>query len=116
MRKSNTFILLIIVGGYISLAYYITYWGLAILFIFYIVRGFATPILKGYINQMTFSEMRATVLSIRNFVIRLMFAAIAPFIGWLNDFYSLRVALLVSAGIIAIPGILFLVLQFRKAD
>jgi len=116
MRKSNTFILLIIVGGYISLAYNLTYWGLAILFIFYIVRGFATPILKGYINQMTFSEMRATVLSIRNFVIRLIFAAIAPFIGWLNDFYSLRVALLVSAGIIAIPGILFLVLQFRKAD
>ena len=63
-----------------------------------------------------FSEMRATVLSIRNFVIRLIFAAIAPFIGWLNDFYSLHVALLVSAGIIAIPGILFLVLQFRKAD
>ena len=116
MRKSNTFILLIIVGGYISLAYNLTYWGLAILFIFYIVRGFATPILKGYINQMTFSEMRATVLSIRNFVIRLIFAAIAPFIGWLNDFYSLHVALLVSAGIIAIPGILFLVLQFRKAD
>ena len=37
MRKSNTFILLIIVGGYISLAYNLTYWGLAILFIFYIV-------------------------------------------------------------------------------
>ena len=116
MCKSNTFILLVIIGGYISLAYNLTYWGLAILFIFYIVRGFATPILKGYINQMTFSEMRATVLSIRNFVIRLIFAAIAPFIGWLNDFYSLHVALLVSAGIIAIPGILFLVLQFRKAD
>ena len=42
--------------------------------------------------------MRATVLSIRNFIIRLMFAAIAPFIGWLNDMYSLQVALLVSAG------------------
>ena len=76
MRKSNTFILLIIVGGYISLAYNLTYWGLAILFIFYIVRGFATPILKGYINQMTFSEMRATVLSIRNFVIRLILSLI----------------------------------------
>lgn len=55
--------------------------GLAALLVFYIFRGFATPILKGYINQMTFSEMRATVLSIRNFIIRLMFAAIAPFIG-----------------------------------
>ena len=78
------------------------------------IRGFATPILKGYINQMTFSEMRATVLSIRNFIIRLMFAAIAPFIGWLNDVYSLRTALLVSAAIILVPGALFLWLQLAS--
>ena len=107
-------ILVFIVGGYISLAFNLTYAGLAILFVFYIFRGFATPILKGYINQMTFSDMRATVLSIRNFIIRLMFAAIAPFIGWLNDMYSLQIALLVSAGIILIPGGVLLGLQFRK--
>ena len=114
MRRSNGLILLVIVGGYAALALLpLTYACLAILFLFYIVRGFATPILKGYINQMTFSEMRATVLSIRNFIIRLLFAAIAPFIGWLNDYYSLQVALLISALIIGIPGFLFLVLQFR---
>ena len=66
---------------------------------------------------MTFSEMRATVLSIRNFIIRLMFAAIAPFIGWLNDVYSLRTALLASAAIILAPGALFLWLQLTaKAE
>lgn len=113
-NKMNTLILLFIVGGYLALAFNLTYVGLFVLFIFYIFRGFATPILKGYINQMTFSEMRATVLSIRNFVIRLIFAAIAPFIGWMNDAYSLQVALLVTAGIIAIPGILFLILQLNK--
>lgn len=114
MRRSNGLILLVIVGGYAALALLpLTYACLAILFLFYIVRGFATPILKGYINQMTFSEMRATVLSIRNFVIRLLFAAIAPFIGWLNDYYSLQVALLISALIIGLPGFLFLVLQHR---
>lgn len=113
-NKMNMLILLFIVGGYLALAFNLTYVGLFVLFIFYIFRGFATPILKGYINQMTFSEMRATVLSIRNFVIRLIFAAIAPFIGWMNDAYSLQVALLVTAGIIAIPGILFLILQLNK--
>ena len=113
-RKMGILILVFIVGGYVSLAFNLTYAGLAILFVFYIFRGFATPILKGYINQMTFSDMRATVLSIRNFIIRLMFAAIAPFIGWLNDMYSLQVALLVSAGIILLPGGIFLGLQFRK--
>lgn len=113
-KKMGILILTVIVGGYVALAYNLSYAGLGILLIFYIFRGFATPILKGYINQMTFSEMRATVLSIRNFVIRLMFAAIAPFIGWMNDVYSLQTALLVSAGIILIPGALFLTLQLKK--
>lgn len=114
MNKSNILILVFIIGGYVALAYNLSYIGLAILIIFYIFRGFATPILKGYINQLTFSDMRATVLSIRNFVIRLMFAVVAPFIGWLNDFYSLQTALLVAAGIFFLPGILFLVLQIKK--
>lgn len=113
MNKMNILILSVIAGGYVALAYNLTYVGLGILLLFYIFRGFATPILKGYINQMTFSEMRATVLSIRNFVIRLMFAAIAPFIGWLNDMYSLQVALLASAALIFIPGAVSLALQLR---
>lgn len=110
-KKMGILILTFVVGGYITLAFNLTYFGLAILMVFYVIRGFATPILKGYINQMTFSEMRATVLSIRNFIIRLMFAAIAPFIGWLNDMYSLQIALLASAAIITVPGALFLWLQ-----
>ena len=113
-KKMGSLILLFIVGGYVTLAFNLTYVGLAILFVFYIFRGFATPILKGYINQMTISEMRATVLSIRNFIIRLMFAAISPFLGWLNDMYSLQTALLVSSVIIFIPGAIFLGLQFKK--
>lgn len=113
-QKMGTLILLFIIGGYAALAFNLTYAGLAVLFVFYIFRGFATPILKGYINQMTISEMRATVLSIRNFIIRLMFATISPFLGWLNDMYSLQTALLVSAAILFIPGAIFLSLQFKK--
>ncbi len=116
MNKMYTLILLFIIGGYVALAFNLTYIGLVVLLVFYIVRGLATPILKGYINQMTFSEMRATVLSIRNFVIRLLFAAAAPFIGWLNDYYSLQTALLVSAGIFCIPGVIFLLLQISDSE
>ncbi|MCC8199604.1 MAG: MFS transporter [Tannerellaceae bacterium] len=113
-KKMNTLILLFIVGGYVVLAYSLTHVALGVLFVFYIVRGFATPVLKGYINQMTFSEMRATVLSIRNFVIRLMFAAMAPFVGWLNDIFSLQTAILFTALVIFLPGGLFLLLQIRS--
>ena len=112
--RMYAFILFFIVSGYIAVAFNISYVGLICLFFFYIVRGFATPILKGYINQMTFSEMRATVLSIRNFIIRLIFATMAPFIGWLNDSISLAFALQITALIIFVPGLIFLILQWNK--
>jgi len=113
-NRTYTLILLFIVGGYLAVAYCLNYFSLFLLFLFYIVRGFATPILKGYINRQTFSEMRATVLSIRNFIIRLIFASMAPFIGWLNDAFSLAFALRITALIIFVPGLLFLILQWRK--
>ncbi len=113
-NKTYTFILLFIVGGYLAVSFCLTHAALAIFLLFYIVRGFATPILKGYINRQTFSEMRATVLSIRNFIIRLTFALMAPFIGWLNDAFSLALALQITALAIFLPGLLFLLLQWRK--
>lgn len=115
-NKMYAFILFFIVGGYVAVSFNISRIGLVFLFFFYIVRGFATPILKGYINQITFSEMRATVLSIRNFVIRLMFAAMAPLVGWLHDLYTLSVALQATAAIIFVPGLLFLILQWSKRE
>lgn len=113
-NRTYTLILIFIVCGYIAVSFTLNYFSLFLFLLFYIIRGFATPILKGYINRQTFSEMRATVLSIRNFIIRLIFAAMAPFIGWLNDAFSLAFALQIAALIIFIPGLLFLVLQWRK--
>lgn len=112
-NRTYLLILIFICGGYLAVSFYITYFALFLLFVFYMIRGFATPILKGYINKQTFSEMRATVLSIRNFIIRLLFALIAPFIGWLNDFYSLPAALQVTGLLIFIPGLAFLILQWK---
>lgn len=96
-------ITILIPFGYIILSRINALWGIGILFIFYIVRGIATPILKDYINQLCNSDIRATVLSVRNFVIRIFFAIIGPIVGWYTDHFSLQAALLLS-------GIVFLVL------
>ncbi|MDA3954711.1 MAG: MFS transporter [Bacteroidales bacterium] len=101
--KSLVLITFFIPLGYIALSQTITLWGIVILFIFYIIRGFATPVLKDYINQLCDSNIRATVLSVRNFVIRIFFAIIGPFVGWYTDKFSLSAALLIS-------GIIFLLL------
>ncbi len=79
--------------GYLALSRFQQAWGLIILYLFYLVRGYATPVLKDYINRVTASHIRATVLSVRNFIIRLFFALTGPLLGWVKDIYSLPQAL-----------------------
>jgi MFS family permease len=97
--KTIWFIVLVIPLGYWLSGIFMNMWGLVFILIFYFARGIASPVLKEYINDITPSEMRATVLSIRNFVIRLLFAIAGPFLGWLTDFYSLSQALLIAGTI-----------------
>jgi len=102
--KFNLILMLILLTGcYIWTSQFVSYWGLIALFIFYFTRGIATPILRDYMNRETPSEMRATVMSIRSFIIRLTFASISPFLGYFADVYSVEQALLIT-------GVLFLVL------
>jgi MFS family permease len=83
-------------AGFILTALIGTRWALLVLLIFYFFRGIATPVLKDYVNRLTKSEMRATVLSVRSFVIRILFAIIAPLMGRVSDQYDVGTSLLVS--------------------
>ncbi|MEN8230634.1 MAG: MFS transporter [Bacteroidota bacterium] len=106
--RSILLISLLIPMGYLALSRFTLPLGLIILYLFYLVRGYATPVLKDYINRITASNIRATVLSVRNFVIRLLFALAGPILGWIKDIYSLQQAL-------ALAGIIFLVLSIFTA-
>ncbi len=77
-----------------------------VIWIFYFVRGIATPVLKDYINRLCEPEVRATVLSVRNFVIRILFSAFGPFMGWFADLYSIKQAFLFSGAIIFVGGLI----------
>jgi MFS family permease len=92
--------------GYFLSGIVISYWGMAFLFIFYLVRGVATPIFKNYINQYAQSEIRATILSVRDFVIRIIFAVIGPFLGWITDNINLKSAFLLAGGIYLISVVI----------
>jgi MFS family permease len=111
-KYSILLIALLIPLGYLALGRFHMPTGLVILFLFYLVRGYATPVLKDYINRVTASNIRATVLSVRNFVIRLLFAVTGPLLGWVKDIYSLPQALTLAGGIFLvlsiITGILFI--------
>jgi MFS family permease len=109
-----------IVSTYIISGLFISTIGLVAIFIFYLVRGVASPLLKDYINRITDSEHRATVLSVRNFMIRLLFAFIAPGLGVLTDTINIGTALVFAGCIffiftsIAIIGIYSFPSEKRK--
>ncbi len=111
--RTLLFITLFVGGGYLFLGWFQAYWAISILFFFYMVRGVATPVLKSYINQMTGSDIRATVLSVRNFIIRLIFAGIGPMLGYLTGHYSLGFALTLAGLVFLVFGTLAFIFYLR---
>jgi len=107
-RWSVLLIALLIPMGYLALSRFHLPIGLVVLYLFYLVRGYATPVLKDYINRVTASHIRATVLSVRNCIIRLLFALTGPLLGWVKDIYSLPQAL-------TLAGIIFLIISILTA-
>ena len=100
--------------GYLALSRFHQSTGLIVLYLFYLVRGYATPVLKDYINRITASHIRATVLSVRNFIIRFFFALVGPFLGWVKDMYTLPQALMLAGIIFLIISILTAILFIRS--
>lgn len=103
-RRTVLMFALILITGYLSISFLAFYAGLFFLVLFYLARGIATPTLRNYINLITTSDVRATVLSVRNFVIRGIFAVLGPFFGWITDIYDLSTAMVVA-------GVLFGILS-----
>ena len=113
-RKVNTetllsLIFLLIMTCYLTVAYIGSLWGLLILLLFYLTRGVATPVLRDYMNRHTPSNMRATVMSIRSFIIRVFFASTSPIFGYAADLYSLQYALYLSGFLFLFTGLVILI-------
>jgi MFS family permease len=99
-NKFSEFQSLFIVGFlcilcYLLISFNINVAGFGVLLIFYANRGYATPLLRNHINRHTPSNVRATVMSIRSLIIRMSFALIAPWIGWVADQWGLNNAFLI---------------------
>ncbi|RIH63458.1 MFS transporter [Mariniphaga sediminis] len=104
-RNEVLFIVILLALGYFSSGLLISREGLVFLLLFYIVRGLATPVFKNYINLYTPDEIRATILSVRNLIIRISFAVIGPLLGWMTDHVSLNTAFILAGGIYLIAAL-----------
>lgn len=92
--------------GYLLLSSIWYVWSCVFILLFYVVRGLNNTITEDYINGLVSSEVRATILSVKNLVGRIMFSLAGPFVGWVNDAFSLQVALRVSGVIFFSFGLL----------
>lgn len=117
--ETNTTILIVLVCtlGYLGVAVFHSFWAISFIFVFYIIRGIATPVLKDYMNKLIPSEARASIISLRNLIIRGIFSSCGPLFGYVTDKISLNMALLmagVTYFIFSFPLIIMLIRINKK--
>lgn len=110
-----SFVSLILITGisYLLMSNFVYLFSFSFIFLHQFVRGFSTPVIEDYINKLTSSEIRATVLSVQNMSCRFFYAAIIPIIGWIADVYSLLQALTILGITVLVIG-MFVILMLRK--
>tara|TARA_B100001142_G_scaffold330178_1_gene396796 strand:+ start:6 stop:1175 length:1170 start_codon:yes stop_codon:yes gene_type:complete len=102
IHKILTVITIFMTMSFILLGINFNLLGLIFILLIYLLRGIITPIIRNAINEITTSEKRATVLSVRSFILRISFAICAPILGYITDNYSLTIAFYTLALIVGI--------------
>ncbi len=103
-KKSLIILWLLPVGGYLLAGTFQPIWSFVFLGCFYMTRGIINPVILDYTNRLISSDIRATVLSVKNVPVRLIFMVLGPGVSLLADTYSLQFALLVTGGIFFLSG------------
>ena len=66
-----------------------------------------------FINQLTTSSVRATVLSAQNFFARLLYALILPVLGYMADLYTVPQTLSIMGVTVLVAGSVLLLFLHR---
>lgn len=111
LGKRNAFIGLLGVSVvlYVLLGVSTTTWAIVLFGVFSFVRGFKEPLLRSYVQALADSSVRATILSIKGFVSRILFVLVGPLFGYITDVYTLQTALLSAGVVFAVLGTIALV-------
>ena len=104
----------IIFVGYLLTSKVVFLFSFVFIFFFQFVRGFSEPIFSNYVNKLTTSDIRATVLSIESLVGRLLYALLIPFIGWIADIYSILQAFTIAGITTVISGVIILFILHKN--
>jgi len=117
--KNRQIAIMLVIGialGFSGVGLFYSHWSLGFIFLIYIMRGVASPVLLDFVNKVTPSEMRATVLSVRGLIIRVVFSIVAPFLGWWTDVYSIQQAFLLAGIIFLLMGSAVILVLWKRFD
>ena len=106
ITKVLIYISLIMTTLFFSLGSSISIIGLIFILCIYLIRGIVTPLLRNAININSSSNKRATILSIRSFIIRISFAIFAPILGYFASNHSLSMSFNLIAIIIGFTSLI----------
>ena len=114
-KRAIIIIPFIVLIGYLGMGLTYTLYGVVFLLCFQMARGFTNPVLQDYVNALIPSHIRATVLSVKNLVGRLLFSIIAPIMGYVSDTYTMHAALLITGATFTVLSIIsILMLGYHK--
>lgn len=100
--------------SYFLMSNFIFLFSFSFCFIHQFIRGFKKTVITDYINNLTTSELRATVLSTESFVSRLFYAIIIPIFGWVADIFSLIQALSIIGITSLLAGVIIIFILKRE--
>lgn len=88
--------LLLVLSGYLGLSLCQATWGFAFYFLLTATRGLQAPVLRHMLQSEAPSSRRASILSLKSFVFRLLFILTGPLVGWCADHHGLATTLHVT--------------------
>ncbi len=114
-EKYSLYMLVILVSiSYLLMSNFIFLFSFSFCFIQQFVRWYRSTVINEYVNKLTTSNIRATVLSAESFIGRLIYAIILPVFWWIADVYTLIQALTVIWITSIVSGII--ILLFLRKD
>lgn len=114
-EKYSLITLVIFVGtGYFLMGNFIFLLSFTFAFFHQFARGFSRIVLTDYVNKLTESDRRATVLSVQNLIMRLFYAMLLPLAGKIADATSIVGALNILGVVTLIVGGTMLVIMKRS--
>jgi len=115
-RGMIIFFLLLIGCGYLGLGLAQSLWGFLFYYLLTAMRGLQGPMLRNHIQQGSERRNRASILSLKSLVFRLLFVASGPLVGHLADTAGLPAAFLFLAAVMIAVLVPLSLLFLRTLD